>query len=315
MKVDIIISILNGADYIEEAIKSIIDQTYDDWQLFLINNGSTDNTLRIIESYQKKYDNKIFVTSYKKNEKPSYRWMEKISSSTSDVIAISCHDDIWKPNKLEKQIVAIKEYNVDIVHTNVDHIDSSGNLMEGKASKENNYRNSLNYFKMSSVELANEFCVANSIRLSSVLIKNNAFKKHGGWEQGIWGGEDWGLWIKFAANNYSFYHIKNSLVLRRVHAKNASSTSRYERSFGFIKSLEIVKKNYSFLEESILKKETKIYERIIFQTIRRKEYKVSRKYSKFFISKKKKSFRDVLFIALAYSGFLGNFILRIKKKL
>jgi len=312
MKVDIIISILNGADYIDEAVNSIIDQTYDNWQLFLLDNGSTDSTLQIIERYQKKYEEKIFVTSYEKNMKPSYRWMEKISNSTSDVIAISCHDDIWKPNKLEEQIGAMKKYNADIVHTNIDLIDSSGDLMKGKADKENNYRNSVNYSKMNSEELSNEFCISNSIRLSSVLIKNNVFEKYGGWEKGIWGGEDWGLWVKFAASNCSFYHVKNSLVLRRVHFKNASSSSGYDRSFGFVKALEIVRKRYPFLKNSVKVKENKVYERIIVLTVKNRKYKTSREYSKFFLTKKGVSLRDVFFVLFAYSGILGNVALRIK---
>jgi teichuronic acid biosynthesis glycosyltransferase TuaG len=313
MKIDIIISILNGADYIEESVNSIISQTYTKWHLYLIDNGSSDDTYKLIKKLQLKDQNRISLITFKHNKKPSTRWMQIINESTADAIAISCHDDFWEKTKLNKQVEILKVANADIVHTNIKLINSDGKLINNGADKENKYRNSIEYNKLSNIELANEFTSSNSIRLSSVLIKNNLFKKFGGWEKGIWGGEDWGLWVKFAAENSKYHHIEEQLTIRRVHFDNASSSSGYDRSFGFLKAIKIIEKKYPFLNKNLVIKRNKIYERIIIVAIKCKKYETAKKYSKFFINKKKKTIRDIFFIILAHSGRLGVIIMKIKK--
>lgn len=315
MKVDIIISILNGADYIEESVNSIINQSYINWHLYLIDNGSTDQTFQIISKLKQKDKSRISIIQYKKNEKPSTRWMQIIDASTSDAIAISCHDDIWKKTKLEKQVASMLSKNADIVHTNIELIDSKGKLIVNGANKENQHRNSIKYNNLSNIELAKKFTISNTIRLSSVLIKTVCFKKLGGWEKGIWGGEDWGLWVKFAAEKCKFYLIKEPLTIRRVHCNNASSSSGYDRSFGFIKALKIVEKKYPFLVDELAIKKNKVYERIIITTIKNNKYKEARKHAIFFINKKNISFRDLFFVTFAYSGILGKFFMKINKSI
>jgi glycosyltransferase involved in cell wall biosynthesis len=315
MKVDIIISILNGAEYIEESINSILNQTYTNWELYLIDNGSTDNTIEILKKYEGLYNTKIFVDRYEKNLIPSTRWSQKIIDSKADFIAISCHDDIWRSDKLEKQVAMMKAENADVIHSNVDFIGHSGKLINGGSTKENEYRNNLAYDKLDFINLTSKLCEKNSIRLSSVLVRTNVLNKFGAWEPDRWGGEDWGLWVKLAANKCKFHLVKENLISRRVNIGNASSTSRYNRSFGFLKSFELAKKKYPFIKKSsLLKKENEVYERLIYETTKKSEYELSKRFSKYFIQKKNKSIRDFLFIIISNSNFFGKILLRLNDK-
>ncbi len=312
MRVEVIISILNGEEYIEESVLSIINQTYSNWHLVLIDNASTDNTLELLRKLQSIAPEKITIKHFDENIKPSYRWMQVISISTADVFAISCHDDAWEHDKLAKQIEMMQNSNADIIHTNIKVIDTYGNEIKNAANTENSYRNALKYDSLKPIELAKEFAVSNSIRLSSVLIKNTVFQKYGGWEPGIWGGEDWGLWVKFAAEGCKFCHLEAPLTIRRVHCKNASSSSGYDRSFGFIKAIKIIEEKYPFLSNRLLLKKDIVYKRIILLSIKNKQYSVAKEYSKYIKSKKKKNKQDILYLLLSYSGFIGKLVLKIK---
>ncbi|MDA7625461.1 glycosyltransferase [bacterium] len=315
MKVHIIISILNGAEYIEESIESILNQTYKNWKLHLIDNGSTDNTYKILNKYANLNNNKIAVARFEKNLIPSTRWSQQIANSKSDCIAISCHDDIWKPDKLEKQIAIMKARNSDIIHSNVDFIDHLGRLINGGSKKANDYRNVLDYDNLNFIDLSSKLCEKNSINLSSVLIKTNVVREFGAWEPERWGGEDWGLWVKLAANKCKFSHLRENLVSKRVNIGNTSTTSRYERSFGFLKSFELVKSLYPFIQtDSLLKKENEIYERIICETLKKGEYNLANKFSKYFLQKKNKSVRDFLIIIVSRSKLFGRILLKLNER-
>lgn len=315
MKVDIIISILNGAEYIEESIDSILNQTYTNWELYLVDNGSTDKTFEILKKYADLYNTKIFIERHEINLIPSTRWTQKIINSKAELIAISCHDDVWRSDKLEKQVAIMKGENVDVIHSNVDFINHSGELIKDGSTKENDYRNNLAYDKLDYINLSSELCEKNSIRLSSILIRTNVLNKFGAWEPERWGGEDWGLWVKLAANKCKFCHVRENLISRRVDIGNTSNSSRYIRSFGFLKSLELVKTKYSFIKNiSLLKKENEIYERLTLETTKKGEYELSKKFSKYFMQKKDKSIRDFLIIIISNSNFFGKFLLRLNDK-
>ena len=95
-KIDILMATYNGEKYLEEQIDSIINQTYRNWNLLIRDDGSEDETLKIIENYEKK-DNKGNLGIVKNFE-------ELLKSSNSELIMFSDQDDIWIENKLEKYI-------------------------------------------------------------------------------------------------------------------------------------------------------------------------------------------------------------------
>jgi glycosyltransferase involved in cell wall biosynthesis len=100
----------NSETLLEETLQSIFAQTYKDWELVIINDGSTDST----ESIIRKYINQGYPIVYywQENHGLGYSRNEALKRSRGEYIAFIDHDDIWMPKKLEKQ-VAILERNLD----------------------------------------------------------------------------------------------------------------------------------------------------------------------------------------------------------
>lgn len=106
-KVSILITTYNGAKYIAETIESIIKQSWQNWELIIIDDGSEDNTCEIITKIK---DERIHLFKAGRvgiNGRIKNIGLQKVSG---ELIAFIDHDDLWHPSKLEKQITALQEY-------------------------------------------------------------------------------------------------------------------------------------------------------------------------------------------------------------
>lgn len=101
-KVSIIILTYNQDEFIERAIKSALNQTYENFEIIISNNGSTDNTVKIIESFLP--NKKIIFQNYLTNESPNLRQNQAIDISTGQLISWLYGDDYYLPNKIEIQV-------------------------------------------------------------------------------------------------------------------------------------------------------------------------------------------------------------------
>ena len=107
-KVSIVLCTYNGADYITKQLDSIINQTYPISEIIIQDDCSTDNTISILEEYEKKYD---YIHLYK-NEKQkgvNENFFSAMLRANSEYIAISDQDDIWELDKIENQFNTIGE--------------------------------------------------------------------------------------------------------------------------------------------------------------------------------------------------------------
>ncbi|HIP11775.1 MAG TPA: glycosyltransferase family 2 protein, partial [Arcobacter sp.] len=100
--VSVLLSVYNGEKYLDEAIESILNQTYQDFEFIIINDGSTDKSLEIIEKY-KKEDNRIVVIS-RENKGLIYSLNEGISQAKGKYIARMDADDISLATRFEEQV-------------------------------------------------------------------------------------------------------------------------------------------------------------------------------------------------------------------
>ncbi len=115
-KIDIILPNFNSSDYIKETIKSVIKQTYTNWNLIIVDDCSDEKTVNILKKYQKNKKFKIYFL--KKNQGAGYCRNYAIKKSKSPFIAFLDSDDIWKKNKLEAQIKFMNENNYSFTYTN-----------------------------------------------------------------------------------------------------------------------------------------------------------------------------------------------------
>ena len=125
-KIDIILPNFNSSDYIKETIKSVIKQTYTNWNLIIVDDCSDEKTVNILKKYQKNKKFKIYFL--KKNQGAGYCRNYAIKKSKSPFIAFLDSDDIWKKNKLEAQIKFMNENNYSFTYTNYEVFGKKSNL-------------------------------------------------------------------------------------------------------------------------------------------------------------------------------------------
>lgn len=122
-------TVYNGEKFLREAIDSIINQSFEDFELIIIDDGSTDTTLRIINSYS---DPRIRLIENALNRGQSYSRNLGIKESRGDYIAIMDADDIMYSNRLEKQIKFLQSGNNEICFSWADIIDEKGEWVKLK---------------------------------------------------------------------------------------------------------------------------------------------------------------------------------------
>ena len=121
--VSIVIPVYNGANYVAEAIESALKQTYKNIEVIVVNDGSTDDTEKIV----KKYGDKIRYF-YKENGGVASALNLGIKNMKGEYFSWLSHDDVYYPNKIERQIEELKKLeNKDtIIYSNIEYIDKKG---------------------------------------------------------------------------------------------------------------------------------------------------------------------------------------------
>jgi glycosyltransferase involved in cell wall biosynthesis len=128
-KVSIIMTVYNGERFLREAIESCVNQTYANLELIIIDDGSTDSSLAIINYFE---DHRIVLLINESNKGQSYSRNRGIKESTGEYIAIMDADDIMYPNRLEKQIQFLQSGNNEICFSWADIIDETGEWVKLK---------------------------------------------------------------------------------------------------------------------------------------------------------------------------------------
>tara|TARA_B110000003_G_C16644242_1_gene531390 strand:- start:1160 stop:1849 length:690 start_codon:yes stop_codon:yes gene_type:complete len=115
-KISVVMSIYNGEDTLEAAIDSILNQSYKNLEILLMDDFSTDDSFKILKEYEKKYNN-IKVFRNKKNKGLTYSLNYLINKSRGSFIARQDADDTSSKYRLEKQIKFLKDENLDFCTT------------------------------------------------------------------------------------------------------------------------------------------------------------------------------------------------------
>ena len=130
-RVSIITPAFNSVDFLEETIKSVQNQTYNDWELIIVDDCSTDGTFELANSFSQK-DSRIIVLRNDKNSGVSFSRNKAIDCSNGEYIAFLDSDDIWLPNKLEKQISFMEDNKYAFTYTDYKMFDSLTKVIDKK---------------------------------------------------------------------------------------------------------------------------------------------------------------------------------------
>lgn len=252
-KVLIVVTLYNLGDYIDEAIQSVFNQTYQNWELIIINDGSTEEKSKErAEFYRKNGDKRVHVFS-RKNEGVVKARNFGSKQASYDYICFLDADDRLRNDFLQKTVAELNKdtaKKIGFVTSFYKHFGNSDQLIE-----------------LPDPDL-NFLLIQNTIHTSS-LIRKEAFEKVNGYDSDFFGYMDWNLWISIAEAGYTWKVIKEPLFEYRVRSGSMVSQSikKYFELFSlliskhkdtYVKNIENViisaQKNYSILYHSFLVK-------------------------------------------------------------
>lgn len=212
--VSIIIPVYNGSNYLKEAIDSAINQTYSNFEVIVVNDGSSDNgeTEKIALSY----GNKIRYFS-KTNGGVATALNLAIKEMEGDYFSWLSHDDMYYPNKLEEQIKALKECGdmKRIVITDYDVLNENNKALE-HVKLSNNY-------SIDSIEKSVFSILQNIVNGCSMLIHKSHFDRVGKFNEGLITTQDYELWFRMFRGQKILY-VPQSLTISRLHGAQGSNT-------------------------------------------------------------------------------------------
>lgn len=111
-KIAILMATYNSSQFIREQLDSLYSQSYMDWELYIHDDGSNDNTLDIIEQYSQRYENIRVIGKEVKALGPKNNFMFLLNNADADYYLFCDHDDVWFPNKIELTIQQIKKNEI-----------------------------------------------------------------------------------------------------------------------------------------------------------------------------------------------------------
>lgn len=225
--VSIIMPAFNSVATISESIQSVINQTFSNWELIIVDDYSQDETVQIVEEYTLK-DQRIHLISLPKNGGLSNARNTGIKNSKGKYLSFLDADDLWHASKLEAQL-ALHTQNPTyrISHTNYDL------LVEGKIRSRNRGQ-IFDYFYSKSGELYPQILYKNNIAILSVMVDRALVIDSNGFDSGLWAFEDQDLWIKIAQQKNQFGYLNEKLCYYRINPKGMSSNlGKYRRAYKF----------------------------------------------------------------------------------
>ncbi|MBL1199317.1 MAG: glycosyltransferase [Nostoc sp. GBBB01] len=207
-KISVIIPAYNSENTIIHTINSVLNQTFTDLELIVINDGSQDSTLDIVKQIQ---DPRIKVFSYS-NAGGNASRNRGLKLAVGEFVSFLDADDLWTPNKLESQLKALeKNLSAKVAYSWTDYIDINGDyVLSGKRINING-------------DVYENLLVSNFLENgSNPLIYRTALNSLGGFDESLAAAQDWDMWLRLASK-FDFVCVPSVQILYRISANSVSS--------------------------------------------------------------------------------------------
>lgn len=211
----IIIPMHNGEKYIEETILSVVNQTYSNWELLLVDDCSTDNTLKVVRDVIEKVEQnpdkkgKIHVIPMEKNGGAAVARNTGLAKSVGRYVTYLDADDLWVPEKLEKQLAQVEEKGIAFSFTGYEFADEDGKGT-GKIVR---VPETITYKQA----LQNTTIFTSTVMFDTEQIPREELAMP------VMKSEDTALWFKLLRQGYLAYGLDENLVAYRRAGKSLSS--------------------------------------------------------------------------------------------
>lgn len=234
--VSIITPSYKSEKFIAQTLESVLSQTYQNWEMIIVDDVSPDNSNEIIEDYCKK-DNRIKLIKLEKNSGPAVSRNRAIEEAKGRYIAFLDADDLWYPEKLEKQIKFLDENNLAFTYSSYNLIDEEGNKLGVFITQE-----SINYNGM--LKTCSVGCLTaiyDTKKLGKIFMPN------------ILKRQDYGLWLKILKEigntKGSIEPLATYRVLKNSVSSNKLKAAQYQwKIYREVERLNIFQSIYYFVQ-------------------------------------------------------------------
>lgn len=220
-KVSVCMPVYNGSEYIAKAIDSVLAQTYENFNLLICDNCSTDNTEEIVHQFK---DPRITYVRNTKNLGLVGNANRCLELSDGKYVNIFHHDDIMLPNNLELKVKMLEDHpEVGLVHSNIKLIDSKGKIIANNIWNPDSRRDYIEKGLSAFIKYIDFLPHGASFFIGAVLFRRECYKTLGGFEPKLPHCNDSEMWMRIL-----LFHdvacIGNPLVKYRVHISSTSTS-------------------------------------------------------------------------------------------
>ncbi|MGA1410273.1 MAG: glycosyltransferase family 2 protein [Prochlorotrichaceae cyanobacterium] len=231
--ISIIVPTYNSERFIVQTINSALGQTFTDFELIVVDDCSHDNTVSMVQHIE---DSRIRYFSHDVNVGIAANRNRGLAKMTGQYVAFLDHDDLWLPDKLMMQLEALEQHpQASVAYSWVHRIDEEGHLIRQHAHP--HYTGNI-YKKL----LINNFLVT----ASNPLIRISCLENIGGFDNSIYGADDWDLFLRLA-EKYEFILLKNCHIQYRIVAGSGISNYRKLEQG----TLKVLDKAFSHADQSL----------------------------------------------------------------
>lgn len=227
--VSVIVPVYNREKYLKKALDSIIEQTFKNFEIIAVDDGSTDSSLSILYDYQERFPEKIVVIS-QKNAGPSVARNKAIMAAQGKYIAFLDSDDTWAPNKIECQLPLFNNHqNVAFVYSGYYTTNEHGDILETKLP-DPQFEGDI-YEKL--------WVLSNNISGGTLMVEKEKLLEVGLFDPDLGGAENLDLRIRLSQVG-DVYYCPEPLYFYQKHSESLTSNSENMDNF----QLKLLEKHF-----------------------------------------------------------------------
>jgi len=222
IKVSIITPLYNSSKFLDETIESVLNQTYENWEMILVDDGSKDNSVDIVKAYQKN-DDRFRLYILEKNSGSGVARNKAIKESTGQIIAFLDSDDIWVNTKLEKHVAFMIKTDAAFSHTSYGYMDEDGNKIKDTyhvSNKPVDYKKLLKRTEISCLTAMYDVTKTGKQYMPELMRK-----------------QDYGLWLSILKMGFVSIPLQEELAFYRQR-KNSATSNKFKlilKHFAFLR--------------------------------------------------------------------------------
>lgn len=235
--VTVVIPAYNHEKYIRDAIESVLQQDCKDWELIVINDGSTDDTGKVVDHFKNKKKVRVY---HQDNIGLSATLNKALEKAKGKYFNFLPSDDYFHPSKLSNQLAVLnRDSDSDVVYCDQEIVDSSGNV-----SNDADILAWSNVGYETAEEILPNLFERNFIPAPSALVKTDSLREVGGFDESLIYTQDYDLWLRLLPGRKAFW-LHKPLLFYRWHGENltyqAKEPIHFERAYLLTKALLTLK--------------------------------------------------------------------------